>query len=99
MPTSLCQEVREFNRACETIHALLAVGGTLVVPHLNCGQVAESGGCRKRNELIKPIVADDSRCSLSRVTSECTWMSLEKWRLERGEFFEEWAHTNRKQSV
>jgi len=26
-------------------------------------------------------------------------MSLEKWRLERGKFFEEWAHKNTKQPV
>jgi len=34
--------------------------------------------------LFKPIAAEDSRESLTRVTSECTQLFLEKWKLEEG---------------
>ena len=37
----------------------------------------------------RPSAPEDSRRSITRITSECIWMSLKKWGLEAAEFFAE----------
>jgi hypothetical protein len=69
-------------------HSDLAFGKDVTVQthgHDKYTRIMEMCACPMRGiTSSRPLAAEDSRRSLTRVTSECAWMSFKKWRFEAG---------------